>query len=66
VYTAWGVAGLAAPAAAGVLYDAAGNYVAALAAATGLCLLAALAAAMLKPGRSHEEWRQTIREADAS
>jgi len=67
VYTAWGVAGLAAPAAAGVLYDAAGNYVAALAAATGLCLLSALAAASLKPGRSHEEWEETIRaQADAS
>ena len=66
VYTAWGVAGLAAPAAAGVLYDAAGNYVAALAAATGLCLLSALAAAMLRPGRSHEEWEEKIREANAS
>ena len=63
---AWGVAGLAA-AAAGVLYDAAGNYVAALAAATGLCLLSALAAASLKPGRSHEEWEETIRaQTDAS
>ena len=67
MYTAWGVAGLAAPAAAGVLYDAAGNYVAALAAATGLCLLSALAAASLKPGRSHEEWEETIRaQTDAS
>jgi hypothetical protein len=49
-----------------VVSPAAVNSGAARAAATGLCLLAALAAAMLKPGRSHEEWRQTIREADAS
>lgn len=60
VYTAWGLAGLAAPAAAGVLYDYAGNYVAALAAATGLCLLSAAAAAALKPGRSHEEWEEFV------
>jgi hypothetical protein len=65
VYTAWGVAGVLAPAAAGVLYDAAGNYVAALAYATGLCLAAAAAAAMLRPGRSHEEWEETMKSADA-
>jgi OFA family oxalate/formate antiporter-like MFS transporter len=60
VYTAWGLAGLGAPSAAGLLYDYQGNYVAALAAATGLCLASAAAAAALKPGRSHEEWEEVV------
>lgn len=63
VYTAWGVAGLAAPWLAGMLYDARGDYTMALVIAAGLCCASAVAAATLKPGRSHEEWAETIAQA---
>ena len=60
VYTAWGVAGLAAPWTAGLLYDANGDYTAALVVAMALCFGSAVAAFLLKPGRSHEEWAAAI------
>ena len=60
VYTAWGVAGLAAPWLAGLFYDARGDYTMALIIAAGLCCASAVAAATLKPGRSHEEWVNEI------
>jgi OFA family oxalate/formate antiporter-like MFS transporter len=64
VYTAWGFAGLAAPVAAGCLFEARGDYTAALVAATALCILSAMVVRwMLKPGRSHEEWKEAIAEA---
>jgi OFA family oxalate/formate antiporter-like MFS transporter len=63
VYTAWGVAGLAAPWLAGLLYDARGDYTMALYIAMALCCASAVAAATLKPGRSHEEWAEAIAEA---
>ena len=65
VYTAWGLAGLAAPALAGVLFDARGSYTAALTVATALSLGSAVVAATLRPGRSHEEWAAAIAEAKA-
>ena len=64
VYTAWGVAGLAAPLAAGVLYDAAGTYEKALFVAVGLSALSAVCASRLNPGRSHEEWAETLAGAE--
>ena len=64
VYTAWGFAGLAAPVAAGCLFETRGDYTAALVAATALCGLSAMVVRwMLKPGRSHEEWKEAIAEA---
>ena len=65
MYTAWGLAGLAAPALAGVLFDARGSYTAALTVATALSLGSAVVAATLRPGRSHEEWAAAIAEAKA-
>ena len=50
--------------AAGCLFEARGDYTAALVAATALCILSAMVVRwMLKPGRSHEEWKEAIAEA---
>ena len=62
VYTAWGFAGLAAPVAAGCLFEARGLHRRARG-ATALCILSVVVRWMLKPGRSHEEWKEAIAEA---
>ena len=49
MFTAWGLAGLAAPYLAGVLYDYRGDYTAALFVASVLSVLAAAVAALLRP-----------------
>ena len=63
VFTAWGVAGLVAPWAAGRLYDLGGDYTTSCLVATGVALIAAATAAMMprrEPRREAAEDRRTF------
>ena len=63
VFTAWGVAGLVAPWAAGRLYDLDGDYTTSCLVATGVVLIAAATAAMMprrEPRREAAEDRRTF------